>query len=264
MNYDIIIPTTARNKSILEIALPYIQKNLEPHKIFIISKADLELSTDVYYEFIDENELYSGLTYKRIREIIESRDKFAGKRAGWYLQQFLKLAYAYICKDDYYMSWDADTIPLRRIEMFEDGHPVFDVKDEYHLPYFTTINKLFLQQIKRYDNFSFISEHMIFDKNCVIQLLCDIEQNSTLHGNNVFEKILSAVNDIDLLMSGFSEFETYGNYMCIKHPDIYKIRHLNSLRDGDCVYGYVPTESNLQEASVKYDIITFENRIIQK
>ena len=263
MNYDVIIPAIARNKSILEIALPYIEKNLHPKKIIIISKDDFKLDSKVDYQFVDENDLYQGLTYSRIREIIESRDKFAVKRTGWYLQQFLKYAYSYICEEDYYISWDADTIPLREIDMFEDGVPVFDIKEEYHLPYFTSINKLFLTEVKRYDNFSFISEHMIFKKEYVIQMLDDIEKNSKLQGMNVFEKILSAVNDIDLLMSGFSEFETYGNYVCNKFPDRYKIRSLKTLRDGDRLYGNIPTSQNLEEASKIYDIITFENRVIQ-
>lgn len=263
MNYDVIIPTTLRNKNILEIALPYIQRNLQPKKIVIISKVDLNLDTNVDYVFIDENKLYQGLSYERIKQIIEMRDKFAVKRTGWYLQQFLKYSYAYICEEDYYISWDADTIPLRRIEMFENGSPVFDVKEEHHLPYFTTINKLFSHEIRRYGDFSFISEHMIFDKKCVIKMLSDIDGNHNLRGENVFEKILSAVNDIDLLMSGFSEFETYGNYVCKKFPDMYHIRQLESLRDGDRLYGNIPTEQNLDEAAMKYDIITFENRIIQ-
>ncbi len=263
MNYDVIIPATVRNKSILEIALPYIEKNLHPQKLIVISKDDFKLDVKVNYKFINENELYQGLTYNKIKEVIEKRDKFAVKRTGWYLQQFLKYAYSYICEEDYYISWDADTIPLREIDMFENGVPVFDIKDEYHLPYFTTLNKLFLSKVKRYDDFSYISEHMIFNKDYVIQMLDEIEKNPRLYGNNVFEKILSAVNDIDLLMSGFSEFETYGNYVCNKFPDTYKIRRLKTLRDGDKAYGNIPTSQNLDEASKIYDIITFENRVVQ-
>lgn len=261
MNYDVIIPATARNKSVLEKALPYIQKNLSPKQIVVISNKDLEICSDIAFKSIDENSLFEGLTFQRVREVIVKRDKYAGKRAGWYLQQFLKLSYAYVCDDDYYMSWDADTIPLRPIYMAENGHPYFDVKSEYNQPYFTTINKLFSRMVKKKADFSFISEHMIFAKKYVAEMLGKIDHNPKLGGENVFEKILDAVSSIDLLMSGFSEFETYGNYMMEYHPQIYRIRHLNALRDGDRIYGNSPTEDNLKEAAARYDMITFENRI---
>ena len=39
-------------------------------------------------------------------------------RPGWYYQQFLKMAFSNWSKSRYYMAWDADTIPLRKKEMF--------------------------------------------------------------------------------------------------------------------------------------------------
>ena len=32
--------------------------------------------------------------------------------AGWYYQQFLKLQYARVCQDKYYMSWEGDTTTI--------------------------------------------------------------------------------------------------------------------------------------------------------
>ena len=42
------------------------------------------------------------------------------------------------------MSWDADTLPLRHIDMFDEfGKPIFDTKAELMPGYFYTIQKLF-------------------------------------------------------------------------------------------------------------------------
>jgi hypothetical protein len=264
MNYDVIIPTTARNVSILEKSLPYIRKNLSPERILIIAKPDLEIRSEIPFQIMDENTLVDGLSYNRVREWVEQRDKYAGKRSGWYLQQFLKLAYAYICREEYYLSWDADTIPLRSISMFEQNMPVFDVKEEFHRPYFTTINRLFDGKIVKSNNYSYISEHMFFCKKYVLEMLDEIDGNCRLKGMNVYEKILNAVSDIDLLMSGFSEFETFGNYVQNRHPGDYAVRRLKSLRDGDKLYGCNPTEDELAQASEEYDLISFENRQINR
>ena len=202
------------------------------------------------------------MTLSRIKSLIASRDKIALKRAGWYFQQFLKLAYAFKCKDEYYLSWDADTILLKEIGMFDiDGHPIFDIKDEYHKPYFSTMNKLFKGEVKREFDYSFISEHMIFSVQLVLKMLEEIESNEYLDGTVFYERILNAVNTIDLLESGFSEFETYGNYVTRFFPDYYRLRQLKSERNGDKVFGYFDTSHiDIDLLAQKYDIVTFENR----
>ena len=105
--------------------------------------------------------------------------------AGWYYQQFLKLQYARVCQDKYYMSWDGDTVPCKDFSMFgDDGRPYFDLKHEFHEEYFTTMNKLLPNLNKTIDK-SFISEHMIFDCHYVIKMLEDIEKNAAVKRENV-------------------------------------------------------------------------------
>ncbi len=71
------------------------------------------------------------------------------------------MQYCKLCKDKYYLIWDCDTIPIKKVNMFSnDRKPYFDVKEEYNKPYFITMEKLLPELGKKY-NYSFISEHML-------------------------------------------------------------------------------------------------------
>lgn len=136
MNYNIVIPVVRRNFSTLKINIPYIFKNLKAKEVILIASSSLEKECMELFpmcKFINEDELLTGMTYHSLMEIVGKRDKDAVKRTGWYLQQFLKMAYAILCPDEYYLSWDADTIPLKTILMFDEvGKPYFDMKEEYY------------------------------------------------------------------------------------------------------------------------------------
>ena len=87
--------------------------------------------------FSDVEEAYE----RRINEISESIGRPEHKSsAGWYYQQFLKMAYCNHCDNEYYLTWDADTIPLRPISMFHSsGAPYLFTKTEYMASYFKTL-----------------------------------------------------------------------------------------------------------------------------
>ena len=77
----------------------------------------------------------------------------------------IRLQYAMICNDEYYMSWDGDTVPCKAFSMFDSsGKPYFDMKHEYHEEYFITMHKI-LPEVDKIAGCSFISEHMIFNRN---------------------------------------------------------------------------------------------------
>jgi hypothetical protein len=259
MNYDVVIPATSRHKNVIEFSLPYVKKYLNPKKIVIISKTDLVINSDVEYIQIDEDKLCEGLTFDGIKELIAKRDKFATKRTGWHYQQLLKLGYAYVCNDEYYLIWDSDTIPLRPINMFENNAPIFDVREGLPLCYYTTMNKLFKKPVIKKNDYIYISEHMIYKKKYVEEMFDEINSNANLLGKNVFEKIINAINVIDLLDGGFSEYETYGCYVSNRYVGEYKDRRLRMLRNANAVYGDVPTDEILREAAQKYDTVSFEN-----
>ena len=98
--------------------------------------------------FVNENEL---LAFDNVRDCMSGHLKsLLGNEpvprgaVGWYYQQFLKMEYSRICEDEYYMTWDGDTIPCAPFSMFQEGTdaPYLDLKQEYHALYFETLEKL--------------------------------------------------------------------------------------------------------------------------
>ena len=108
--------------------------------------------------------------------------------------RFLKMQYAQICTDEYYMVWDGDTIPCKEVNMFheESGKPYLDMKHEYHKEYFDTMSAIlpgFGKVIER----SFISEHMLIKTDIMRNLIEDIEKNDTLNGDTFWKKIINSI-----------------------------------------------------------------------
>ena len=199
------------------------------------------------------------MSFKSIKELIVKRGGNP-KRTGWYFQQFLKLGYSRICDNDYYMVWDADTIPVKKVHMFSKNKtPYFHLKTEYHKPYFETINNLFDGKYSKKINGSFIAEHMMFKTEYVKDMLKEIEDNKKIPGKYFFEKIINGISEInDLNNSGFSEFETYGTYVYSKYNKAYKIAKWKSLREGIYYISLPINDDQIKWLSKKYDAVSFE------
>ena len=206
---------------------------------------------------MNENEF---VDVQRIRELYSSRTDKKPNRAGWYIQQFIKMQFARFTNDDYYLIWDSDTIPLKHVQLFdESSRPFFDMKTEYHVPYFETINRIF-PDIRKTAKGSFISEHMLIKAEYMRELINETESRAELKGADFQEKIINAINVNDLAYSGFSEFETYGSYVVARHPNAYSLREWHSLRCGRRFYSdlSVIDEENRRWLSQKYDALSLE------
>ena len=208
-------------------------------------------------KFISEKSL---IDVDKIKNLIEKRNRAGVLKSGWYIQQFLKMQYCKICKEKYYLVWDCDTIPVRDVNMFNNnGKPFFDVKTEYHKPYFITIKKL-MPELKKKNNYSFISEHMLITTKMMKNLIKRIALNVSIPGDMWYEKIINSIDIEDLPFSGFSEFETYGTFVNEYYNNSYTIRPWNSLRRGRVYYNHkFFTFKEAENISKKYDAISFEN-----
>lgn len=259
-DFDLVICAIERDIPILEIGLPYMRKYLCPSRIVLIAPrachpalAALGKKIEGFSDLtlIDEDSLVEGLNKNYVKALLVARGANP-QRSGWYFQQFLKLCYALNpTASDYYLVWDADTIPLRPLEFFsETGKVIFETSKEYNADYFFTMKKI-IGKGKMYA-YSFISEHMMMERATVRELLTLICFPNPTSAQEVVQRVIAAVSDEALSSSGFSEFETYGTFAASKYQDRYEIRSLRSLRHGTMLFGRHPTVENLFALSRRY------------
>lgn len=261
-NFDVIIPVARKDLSFLPRVVDYLDRCIEGiNKIYVLTanknviKLQHKLTSFRKCVLIDENSLVEGLNFNRVSLLLDKYAKDKHIRVGWYYQQFLKFAFAEsnYCSD-YYLSWDADTLPLAPIKFFSEDHILFNPKGEYNPNYFKTINNLL--GFGKVADFSFISENMMFKSTIVREMLNDIEKASTQKYDWI-EEILSSC-DFSSAMPAFSEFETYGSYCFVRHPGLYEKRHLNTFREAGMICGRRISESRLRLLSFDLDVASFE------
>lgn len=262
MKYNIIIPVAFRDYEFLKTTVIYIEKYLCPNHIYIITNIDMSCCIPSYIKknklciILDEDNMCPYLKYEKIEELL-IKHQSVHINTGWFFQQFLKLGFSKskYCNNKYYLSWDADTLPINHIEFFDEKNkPYFSMKSEYHKPYFDTIEKLF--GTKKKNKKSYIAEHMMFNKNIVSELIDSIDSNNSLSGDYWFEKIINTTDPNE--RCSFSEFETYGNYCYKKYPYFYIERNLPSFRCGGLITGRFINERIMKELSIDLFTISFE------
>ena len=171
------------------------------------------------------------------------------ERRFWYYQQFLKMAFAYsdYCKKNYYLIWDADTVPLKPIDFFKNDKVYLTIsQDEYNNTYFDNI-RILLNNINIYKH-SFISQHLMVNKNIMCNLISELG-NKDNWCTNVMNKVKGNRKSV------FSEYETYANYVLSRYPEYYEVRSLKWFRHCKEIINYYKSIDSL---SKYYYFISFE------
>ena len=121
--YKLVIPIVLKDIHLLLNNKNLIEQNLGITQFVVIGSSDVKnyIKNIKNITFIDENKLFKGLDIQRIKKILIDKTK-SDQRAGWYFQQFLKMSYSIICEDEYYLVWDSDTLPLKKIEFFNKNN----------------------------------------------------------------------------------------------------------------------------------------------
>lgn len=202
---------------------------------------------------------------QRLREIYLSRTKVNPARFGWYIQQFIKMQFARITEDEYYLIWDSDTIPLKPIELFDptSGKPFmrWNYVDWRAYNWYYKTHSRILPEVKIIaPNSSFILEQMIIKSEYMREMMSEIESGAEAIGDGFQERIMNAVNPGHFIW-GFSEFQEYGIYISFRHPGDYvldgKWRSLRTqLRFWDKAKS-ISTEERIWLA-LKYNAISLE------
>ena len=200
----------------------------------------------------DENDLIPKMTLAELRK--KPLPFFPGG-AGWYFQQFLKYAFMNVSNaEEHFLIWDADTIALRKIDLFDAlGHPCYTEAEEYHRPYFETFEALFGTPADR--SHSFISQHQLVSKVILKQMLSEIEARHPSSNGWAWAIVDNLKGEGSNL---FSEYETYGHYLKMRHPDTFSTRTRQWTRRGGGSMGIPPWRMRLRQLAKHYDFAAFE------
>lgn len=256
--FELVLVASEDDLSVIAKYYHFYEENFLPSSTVVITKNSdraKKALEDLPVKIVDENQVFEGLTFEAVR-------KLNAEKTGWYFQQFLKMAYSYICQNDFYFICDGDTVPLNPLCLYQNGKTVFIKKGEYFAPYFNMIDILFDGKVKRDVNFSFIAECMLIDKRVMAALINDIENNDKISGGTFFEKILNQILLAKLRGRDFSEYETYGNYVNTYYKNSYTIQELPTLREGMKFFNKLPEDYILYYLSRDFDMVSFEKKYI--
>ncbi len=260
--FDAIMPVTHQHNNIAHVSIVSLMRNVTPRHIYVITQKEnfpfferLQASYPVVT--VDENGLIPEVNLPSIARYIENTGQNPA-RAGWYFQQFLKMSACFLPNiTDHYLIWDADTIMLQPIQFLNEKHQILiKPSSEYHQPYFETYEKL-LGKTRNVD-FSFISEHFFIKSAYMKELIAAIEEHSSLKSHWVWN-IMNAVQPEHLSGAGFSEYETYGNFVNTIHPETFVLRPLKTIRYGARRFGPIPNRYDLYRLSLSYSYASFES-----
>jgi FkbM family methyltransferase len=134
-------------------------------------------------------------------------------RSGWLLQQLVKLSADELTEADHVLVADADTVLLRPQVFEHRGRVILSQSDEYHRPYRDAYRRLLGEEPRSV--LSFVSHSMLLARTTLRRLRAELEER---HGMPWDEAILAAVDRTEL--SGFSEYELYGNYCLARHVPV--------------------------------------------
>ncbi len=207
------------------LVLEALETHARPSSIFIVvprvQVQEFLLTRCARHQVIAEEEILPEWSLRRIQAMLRRYPE----RAGWYLQQFLKLGFGAAAAVPRYVVWDADTVMLARPTLTHRGRVVMSASREFHRPYFRTFERLFGR--RRVLSRSVISQYMLMETAVVSEMQDEIEHR---HRQGWIEAILEGLPGCS--PSEFSEYETYGNFLESRHPGSVLLRQIKWFRYG--------------------------------
>ncbi len=209
---SVVFVATSKDFETLKLSIESVRRNLmhPVANIYVISPHDQTIiafckSNAVVY--VDETSL---LVSKK--SDIQYRTEDGVDRSGWLFQQLLKYAANTIVETEHYLVIDADTVLVTPQRFIVDGKPVLLHSDEFHRPYFDASRKLLGLNPVVYT--SCVAHQMMFSKKFIREMISHIE---SLHGIS-WELAIRTCTDYSE-SSGFSEYETYGQWLITMYPE---------------------------------------------
>ena len=132
---------------IARIAIQQLVRNAQPRNVYVITgRGNFErfVGLDVsQLHLVDEDQLIPSVDLGAVKAFLSERGANAGQ-AGWYFQQFLKMAACTLQNiAPHYLIWDADTIMLRTMSFFDDdGEVLIAMQTEYKPRVFPNVREI--------------------------------------------------------------------------------------------------------------------------
>lgn len=221
---DVVIPVCEKDLHILPLCLEGVRRNVA-HRIeavYIVAAENpriREFCRRHGLEFVEE----SGVMGYGPASLGVSVGRPPCDRSGWIFQQLLKLS-GRIGRCEHFLVIDSDHILLRpHTFVAADGRLVFYGSIQYHDAYYRNIERI--MGFRPRSGLSYVAHKMIFSRAELARLRERIESRS---GGERWDRAIVASLDREEV-SGFSEFELFGNFVPAGRKRIEPWRH-KSLR----------------------------------
>lgn len=235
-------------------AAPYIIKNIKAKKYtLIVPDSELRIfkkNSPKKYSVISETKIDKTNILEILKQKIPPSEK---SQIGWYYQQFIKIIALGIGEDeDFNVIWDADTIPLRRLNFISGEKIEYFVGDEYHPEYFNCIKRCL--GLKKLINKSFIAQCFPARAIWIRKFIYSIEKK---FNSKWYQVILNNINFN--VKNAFSEYETLGTFIYKHYKEDIKFKKDNWNRFGYSTLGSLDNlTKNTSWLRKKYAFIAFE------
>lgn len=212
---SVVTMSTAADLRANRIALPAVLEHVAAANYFLVVPArdvgTFRAALPSAWTVVAENEFDEGWPLARVRDGLPPEFQ---RRAGWYLQQFLKISVARARPRDALVAiWDGDTVPLRAIAFTDARRRIgLYAGTSWHAPYFATIESVL--GLRPRESRSFIAQCMALRNAWVHGLVESIEAR---HARHWIEAVLDALPR--RCESEFSEYETLGVFAANHDPD---------------------------------------------
>ena len=245
MMFDILITVAPKDHNKLPFVMESIYKHIKGYRdLFVVSPVAI---ADEY--------MWMEAKYFMDYEVVDfDLSAIEQSRRGWYMQQFIKL-FQHETADDYLVV-DADVWISRDFNINPLQPSFYLGRDQNHQPYFDLM-KAVLDLDKVYP-YSFICEMMFFKRDMIWEMLKHAKRTKKAFVESCVEQILKNGHP-----SGFSEYETYGNFVTKYYPLVYNYKKINVLHGKKLRYW---THQELLDYVTKYnnngyDILTMHSYI---
>ena len=253
----VIVIAQRRDLAVNRLAIPMVLEHIAARRyLMAVPASDVEVYRREMPSAVDILSEESVLAQWNKDAIARTLPAKVAQRAGWYLQQFLKIELAMTCAPgERSLILDGDTLPLRPLSFEDvDGRIGLYTGKEFHPPYFATIRRLL--DLPRGAGYSYIAQCMCVRPVWIEALIDSIERRS---GTGWIESVLRSIPGDSV--SEFSEFETIGTFVASRFPSEIYLKQRPWFRWGRGYFGGDEelAPERLRKFAALYDFIALES-----